>query len=104
MSKYWNWIAGGGLIAVLSLALWGVPYFISSSVSDAVAAEINAREELQGKSVDVQALELQNRTIITQLANMSQTDARIEGKLSTVEQNQQEFGRIFMGYLERQAQ
>jgi len=103
--KIWkNWILGGGLIAVLSLMLWGIPFYISDRVGTLVAAEINAREQLQGKSVDIQNLELQYTTIITQLDGMVRTDNRIEAKITNVEENQQEFGQIFMDYLSRQAQ
>ena len=103
--KIWkNWIVGGGLVAAVGLILWGIPYYIKVSVSGAVAAEINAREQLQGKSVDIQNLELQYTTIITQLDGMVRTDNRIEAKITNVEENQQEFGQIFMDYLSRQAQ
>ena len=95
---------GGGLVAVLSLMLWGIPYYLESAVANEVAAVIKARDELQGKSVDIQNLELQYTTIITQLDGMVRTDNRIEAKITNVEENQQEFGQIFMDYLSRQAQ
>ena len=102
MSKLWNWVIGGGLIAVLSLALWGVPHYIANQVGGAVAAEIDAREALQGKSPDVQSLEKQNATIIAKLASVQNDIGEVKTDIRDVRDKQTEFGQVFMDYLARE--
>jgi len=100
--QIWTYITGGGLIAVLSLALWGIPHYIDNRVGSAVASEIEAREALQGKSQDVQSLETQNATIIAQLGALQDDIGEVKTDVRDVRNKQSEFGQVFMDYLARE--
>jgi len=105
MTKLQTWLAGiGGLSVVLVAMVWGVPSYLNQQVGTAVAAEITAREALQGKPQEIIDLEQQYGEIILRLDAIVDDVGEVKTNQIRLEGKQDDFGLIFLNYLQRQAQ
>jgi hypothetical protein len=97
MKNIWQWVVGAGsVIGLLTAAAWGVPHYIRATVADEVAAVLDERSALKGKSSEVIDLEKRDAEILVALESIKSGQTEI--KLT-----QREFANIFTAYLERQA-
>jgi hypothetical protein len=97
MKNVWQWMVGAGaVISLLGAAAWGVPHYIKTMVADEVAAVLDERSALKGKSTEVIDLERRDAEILVALE-------AIKSGQQEIKITQREFANIFTAYLERQA-